>query len=162
MAAMVVNPGEGEAVWFQPNRITVKATGESTGGAYGMWEAVVAPKSSPPLHVHHDDDEAFYILEGEFTMVCGDETYSAGPGSFVFLPRGIPHSFVLESETPGRMLGLLSPGGGERFFVEGGRPAEAEGLPPAGPPDVARLQQVAPQYGNEIVGPPLQPKSRAA
>jgi mannose-6-phosphate isomerase-like protein (cupin superfamily) len=138
--------------------MTIKATAESTGGAYGLFESLIAPKSSPPLHVHHGEDEAFYVLEGAFTMVCGEETFSAGPGSFVFLPRGIPHTFVLESDTPGRMLTLLTPGGGERFFVEAGRPAEGEGLPPAGPPDIGLLLRVAPQFGNEIVGSPLQPR----
>lgn len=159
MAGTFVSAGDGEAVWFAPNRITMKATAESTGGAYGLFESMVAPRSSPPLHVHHDEDEAFYVLEGTFTMVCGDDEFSAGPGSYVFLPRGVPHTFVLESTTPGRMLTILSPGGGERFFVDAGRPPEAAGLPPAGPPDVEKLRRVGADYGNEIVGPPLRPRS---
>jgi hypothetical protein len=75
----------------------------------------------------------------------------------VFLPRDVPHTFRVEEEEPARMLTLLTPGGGERFFLEGGRPPEGPGLPPPGPPDIAKLQRVAPLYGMEIVGPPLPP-----
>jgi len=147
---------EGEAVWFLRNRMTIKATAGSTGGAYGLVESLIAPGFSPPLHVHHREDEAFYVLEGDVTMRCGDRTFRAGPGSFVFLPREVPHTFVVEGEAPARMLTLLSPGGGEGVFVDGGRPAEDAGLPPATPPDIERLKRVSLEYGAEIVGPPMQ------
>jgi mannose-6-phosphate isomerase-like protein (cupin superfamily) len=150
--------GEGETLWFQPNRMTVKATAETTGGAYGLLETWVAAGSSPPLHVHHREDEAFWVLEGRVRFVCGEEEIDAGPGSYVFLPRGVPHTFVVEGEEDARLLTLLSPGGGEGFFRDGGRPAEGPGLPPPGPPDVAKLAQVAPLYGAEILGPPLRPR----
>ena len=109
----------------------------------------------PPLHVHHREDEAFFVLAGRLRFVCGEEAIVAGPGAFVFLPRDVPHTFVVEGEEPAHLLTLVSPGGGEGFFVEAGRPPEGPGLPPAGPPDIATLQRVAPRYGNEIVGPPL-------
>ena len=105
--------------------------------------------------MHYQEDEAFYVLEGELTFRCGDETTRATAGSFVFLPRGVPHGFVVESDTPVRMLTLLVPGGGERIFVEAGRPAEGPGLPPAAPPDIPTLARVARKYGNDIVGPPM-------
>jgi hypothetical protein len=107
------------------------------------------------MHVHYQEDEAFNVLEGEVTIKSGDETTRATAGSFVFLPRGIPHGFVVESDTPARMLTLLVPGGGERIFVEAGRPAEGPGLPPATPPRLPRLKRVAPKLGHHIVGPPL-------
>jgi hypothetical protein len=69
----------------------------------------------------------------------------------------VPHTFVVEGDADAHMLTLLSPGGGEQFFVDGGRTPEGPGLPPPGPPDVARLKELAPRYGNEIVGPPLTP-----
>jgi len=65
-------------------------------------------------------------------MRCGDQSVHAGPGSFVFLPRDVPHTFVVEGDVPARMLTLLTPGGGEGVFIEAGRPAEGDGLPPAG------------------------------
>ena len=147
--------GEGEETWFQPNRMRIKATAETTGGAYGLVESWIRAGSSPPLHVHHNEDEAFFVLEGQVRFHSAGRDIVAGPGSFVFLPREVPHTFIVEGDEDAHMLTLLSPGGGERFFVEGGRPPERPGLPPPGPPDIAKLQQLAPRYGNEILGPPL-------
>src|SRR5215475_6680749 len=92
-------PGEGQAVWFLRNRMTIKATAASTGGAFGLVESLVAPGFSPPLHVHHREDESFWVLEGEVSMQCGERTFRATAGSFVFLPRDVPHTFVVESDT---------------------------------------------------------------
>jgi mannose-6-phosphate isomerase-like protein (cupin superfamily) len=154
-----VAPDEGETVWFTQNRMRIVATAESTGGAYGLTEAIGPAGSSPPLHVHHREDEAFWLLEGELTIRCGDRTFTAKPGSFTFLPRGVPHTFVVEGDQPARLLSICSPGGFERYFAEVGRPAEDDGLPPAGPPDIATLQRVGADFGNEIVGPPLAPRA---
>jgi mannose-6-phosphate isomerase-like protein (cupin superfamily) len=153
-----VPDGEGLALWFTTNRVTIKASGRSTGGAFSLWEALVAPRSSPPLHVHHREDESFWVLEGLVSFRCGQDTFTAGPGSFVFLPRDIPHTFVAEGDTPARMLGLATPGGLDEFFVAGGRDPEHDGLPPAAPPDIALLQRISERFGNEIVGPPLPPQ----
>lgn len=158
--AFFLKPGEGPAIWFLRNRMTVKATAQSTGGAYGLVESWIAPGFSPPLHVHHREDEAFYVLEGDLTMRCGDRTFRAGPGAFVFLPRDVPHSFVVEGDTPARMLTLLSPGGGEGLFIDGGRPPAHDGLPPAEPPDIEALRRVSARYGAEIVGPPMAPSTQ--
>lgn len=158
--ARFVEPGQGPAVWFLRNHTTVKATAESTGGAYGLVETLAAPGFSPPLHVHHREDEAFWILEGEMSMRCGDRTFRARAGAFVFLPRDVPHTFVVEGDAPARMLTLLSPGGFEAMFVEGGRPAEHEGLPAAAPTDVEALRRITERFGAEIVGPPMTPLGR--
>jgi mannose-6-phosphate isomerase-like protein (cupin superfamily) len=151
-------PGEGEATWFLANRMTMKATAAMTGGAFGLLESLIAPGFSPPLHVHHREDESFYVLEGELTMRCGDRVFKATAGAFVFLPRGVPHSFVVEGDTPARMLTLLTPGGGEAFFTAAGRPAERDGLPPLAPPDIENLKRVGAMYESEMVGPPMQPR----
>jgi mannose-6-phosphate isomerase-like protein (cupin superfamily) len=153
--ACFLAPGEGEAIWFLRNRMTIKATAQSTGGAFGLVESWIAPGFSPPLHVHHREDESFWILDGEVSMRCGDRTFRARRGSFVFLPRGVPHTFVVEGDAPARMLTLLTPGGGEGLFVEAGRRAENDGLPPAAPPDIDSLKRVSERYGAEIVGPPM-------
>jgi len=158
--ARFLAPGEGEAIWFLRNRMTIKATADQTGGAFGLVESFIAPGFSPPLHVHHREDEAFYVLEGELTMRCGDRTFTAERGAFVFLPRGVPHSFVVEGDEPARMLTLLTPGGGEGVFIEGGRAPEHDGLPPAAPPDIEALKRVSARFGSEIVGPPMAPKGR--
>jgi mannose-6-phosphate isomerase-like protein (cupin superfamily) len=147
----------GEAVWFTVNRMTIKATAESTGGAFGLVEAIGPAGSSPPLHVHHREDESFYLLEGRLTVRCGDRSFTAEPGSFTFLPRGVPHTFVVEGDEPARLLSLCVPGGFERYFADAGRPAEGDGLPPDEPLDIGLLRRVGAGYGLEIVGPPLQP-----
>lgn len=159
--AVVLEPGEGTAVWFLGNLMVVKATAQSTNGAYGLLESWISAGASPPLHVHHREDESFWVLEGTLTIRCGAETYQARAGSYVFLPRGVPHTFRVDGDTPARMLTLLTPGGGEGFFVEGGRPAERATLAPEGPPDLARLRRVAREFGSEFVGPPLPPADAA-
>ena len=137
----------------------MKATADMTGGAFGLVESLIAPGFSPPLHVHHREDESFYVLEGELTMRCGDRVFVATAGAFVFLPRGVPHTFVVEGGQPARMLTLMTPGGGEAFFWAAGRPAERDGLPPATPPDIESLKRAGATYESEIVGPPMAPRA---
>jgi quercetin dioxygenase-like cupin family protein len=131
--------GEGTPIWFLGNLMVLKATAASTTGAYGLLESWVRPGASPPLHVHHREDE----------------TFRAGPGSYVFLPRGVPHTFRVDGDAPAHMLTMLTPGGGEAFFVKGGRPAESATFPPPAVPDLVRLERVAHEFGSEFVGPPL-------
>jgi mannose-6-phosphate isomerase-like protein (cupin superfamily) len=152
---------DGAEFWFLNNRTAIKATGQMTGGAYGLVESWIPPGFSPPLHVHHREDEAFWLLEGEMTLRCGDQMLSGGPGSYFFLPRDVPHTFVIEGEAPVHLLTLLSPGGGEGFFAAAGRPAEHDGFPPVAPTDVERLRSAGGRFGIEIVGPPLVPASVA-
>jgi len=158
-AARAVHAGEGDLVWFTNNLMTVKATAETTGGAYGLVEALAPVDASPPLHIQHGEDETFYVLEGELTFRCGDDTIAARPGSCVFIPRGAPHTFVVE-EGPARFLSMCTPGGFERFFVAAGQPAEYAGLPPETPPDVPLLKRVSEEFNADIIGPPMAPRSR--
>ena len=160
--AHFVAVGEGDAIWFLTNRMTMKATAATTNGAVGLLESLIAPGFSPPLHIHRREDESFYVLEGRLTMQCGDRIFEATAGAFVFLPRGVPHTFVVEGDTPARMLTLITPGGGEGFFPEAGRPAERTGLPPAGPPDIEGLKRAGALYEADIVGPPMAPMRAAS
>jgi len=153
-----VAAGEGDATWFLTNRMTTKATAAMTNGAFGLVESLIVPGFSPPLHIHRREDESFYVLEGTLTMRCGDRTFLATPGSFVFLPRDVPHTFVVEGDRPARMLTLMTPGGGEAFFAAAGRPAEGDGLPPAAPPDIEALKRAGAMFESEIVGPPMAPR----
>lgn len=153
--AALVGPDDGTAVWFLNNLTIIRATAEMTGGAYGLFESRIPPGFSPPLHVHRREDEAFWILEGELAVRCGDREWRAGAGTYVFLPRGVPHSYVVTGTAPARMLTLVSPGGGEAFFVDAGRPAETRDLPPPMPLDVPRLQSAAARHAIDLVGPPM-------
>lgn len=143
---------EGEAYWFLSNRMTIKATSEATNGALSIAEVTVEAGFSPPWHVHHREDEMMYVLEGNLLFRCGDQLFRGGPGSFVFLPRDIPHSFKNLSDQPARWLVLGTPAGLDRFFIEAGIPAVAEGLNPH-PPDFRKMAEVAARYGQEILGP---------
>jgi mannose-6-phosphate isomerase-like protein (cupin superfamily) len=153
-------PGEGQATWFINSRMVVRASGAATGGAYGLVESWIPAGFSPPLHVHHREEEAFFVLEGRVRFRCGDEEIEGGPGTHVFLPRDVPHTFVVEGDEPAHMLTLLTPGGGEGFFVDAGRAPEGPGLPPPAPPDIEQLKRVSERYGAEVIGPPLTPTGR--
>ncbi len=139
-----------EAFRFLGLPTNVRATAETTTGAFGLiehWEMPVGFAS--PYHTHHREDESFYVLEGEVAFVCGGEWLKAGPGTFVYGPREIPHGFRVAGNSPARMLLMCTPGGFERFVLEQAAPI-AE--PPA-PPDMAKLMTLAAKYGIDIHGP---------
>ena len=147
--------GEGDPIWFLDTLMTVKVDAAKTDGAYMLVECLLAPGFGPPPHTHHADDEAFYILEGELSGFCGDRTWRGGPGTFVFMPRGVPHTFKVESATPAKVLQLGNGSGFERFITEAGEPAQALTLPPTppGPVEIGRMLATAPKYDIEILIP---------
>jgi mannose-6-phosphate isomerase-like protein (cupin superfamily) len=152
-----LEPGEGEAWWWMGGLATIKATKEQTGGRYTLVEILV-PEGDGVLHVHHFEDEGFYVLEGEMTFYVGDETIKARPGSFLFGPKDVPHAFSVDSG-PARLLFLLSPAGMEGGIREMGEPARSLDIPPPQEeePDEAemgRLLAIATKYGGELLGPP--------
>ena len=103
--------------------------------------------------MHRNEDESFYVVEGEMTFYVGDERVKAGAGAFVYGPRGVPHGFEVEGPTPARILLQNYPAGFEGFPVEVGEPAMELALPPAEPPDMERLMAIAAKYDIEILGP---------
>jgi mannose-6-phosphate isomerase-like protein (cupin superfamily) len=144
--------GEGEAIWYVNNRATILATAAQTGGAFGLVHMEVAAGHGPPLHIHHAEDEAFWVLEGQLTVRCGDAEFAAGPGSYVYTPRGVPHTFRVEGAEPARTLMINTPAGLIGFFRELGRPAPTPTLPPPSRPDLAALRRVSEAYGCAIPG----------
>ena len=130
------------------------ATGEDTGGAYSVFEAFIPPRNpGPPPHIHKNEDEAFYILKGEFIIFIGDDVFRAGPGDFAFLPRGISHSFKSQSDEVGRFLAILNPSGFEKFFDEVGELVDDCNAPPPPPSEehIRKIVEVAPKYGIQII-----------
>lgn len=124
--------------------------GEETNGEFALSESVSQPGSGPPLHVHHREDEYFYIVEGEAKFSVGGKIILSTGGDFLFGPRDVPHTFVNCGKTPLRMLVVTRPAGFERFFRDA-----SDALAAAGKFDPAVLAQVAARYGIEILGPPL-------
>ena len=147
--------GEGLAdVWWKSGRITVKAGPDETGGAFSQFLVDDPRGSGPPVHVHHNEDETFYILEGQVTMLVGDERIDLEAGDYCFGPRGVPHAYLVTSERA-RMLVTISPSGSEQLFVSLGIPV-AGVEPPTDvvmPPMPEMARQFA-AYGAEILGPP--------
>jgi len=150
----VVRAGEGESVWSLGGRFTVKLGERGAEGRFALVEAVAFQSTEPPLHVHHNEDEAWYVLDGKMTFFVGDEVLEATTGCFVFAPRGIAHTFTVDAE-PTRVLVFASPAGFEQFATELGEPADTD-TPPGGltVPGPEVLGPVAERYGIEIVGPP--------
>ena len=120
---------EGELLVFGPVTILVRASGESTGGAFSLFEEV-PPLADTPLHVHERDDELFYVLEGRHVFTVGDEELPAGPGGMVFAPHGIPHAQRRVVPGEGRLLVMTVPGGLDGFFRELAAAHEAGTLGP--------------------------------
>jgi mannose-6-phosphate isomerase-like protein (cupin superfamily) len=129
--------------------ITCKADRETTGGAFSLFEGIELPGNGPPLHIHQKEDEAFYILEGDFKLQVGDHVDTVGAGAFVYFPKGMPHTYKNVGKKPGRFLQFLTPAGYERFLEELDTGSED------GMMDFTDLAAVADQYGIELVGPPI-------
>ena len=142
------------SVWYNGSLMTFLATGEDSHGQFALIEAVARKGNVPPPHIHHREDEIFYVLEGEVVVSVGDRTIKGTAGTMFFLPRNVPHSFTIESEQS-RMLILLTPAGLEGWFKEFSVPAQAMTLPPADEPpygEIQRMLEAASRYGIEFVG----------
>jgi quercetin dioxygenase-like cupin family protein len=115
--------------WYTGWLLTFLATGDQTQGRFALIEALTRKGNCPPRHIHRNEDESFYILEGEITALIGDQTIRGTPGTLIFGPRGVPHSFEIHSEQV-RMLLLLTAAGLEGYFKQFCTPAAALTLPP--------------------------------
>ncbi|MGH3385848.1 MAG: quercetin 2,3-dioxygenase [Nocardioidaceae bacterium] len=152
----VTRAGEGTALWHLDNLMVFKAVAAATGNRLAVWEDLLPRNPSPPLHVHHHDDEAWYVLDDSITFRVDETEMTVEGGDFVWAPRGLPHTFRVESQTA-RLLGLGIPAGFEEFFLSTGRPAPELALPPAAnePPELRRLLPAAHAAGCDIIGPPM-------
>ena len=145
MSALMLLPGEGKAVQIGGLGVVFKLFGTDTGGRFAIVEHPLAPGTlGGPPHVHHREDEASYVLEGEIMVQIGDQLIQAPEGTLIFKPRGIPHTFWNQSSVLARILEIISPAGFEKYFEE-----LAE-LVVGGPPDIPRLMMLAQKYGLEI------------
>jgi quercetin dioxygenase-like cupin family protein len=155
----VYAPGNGSREvwlpWHIVGRAAVKATAADTEGRFSQIEFDDSRGTSPPLHVHHNGDESFYVIEGDIEVVCDGRRMAATSGDFVLIPRGQAHSYVVMSERA-RLLTTFAPAGVEDFFVTQGVPVvPGEPPPPPVEPDPEELAPIVERYAFEIVGPPL-------
>jgi quercetin dioxygenase-like cupin family protein len=145
--------GTGEMYWGPGDMYRFLVTGEQTGGAYFAMEAFVPPGGGPPPHIHRNEDETFYIVEGTCDFLLGDERITAGVGDFINIPRGAVHCFHNSGDADARLILTFTPANIEHFFEE---TLERVLDPSQGPPDnidevAARYAAVAPKYGMEFL-----------
>jgi mannose-6-phosphate isomerase-like protein (cupin superfamily) len=147
--------GEGQHVWGMRACVTVKLPASAAEDVrVSAAEFLLPAQFGPPLHIHHEEDEMLQILEGRVRIVCAGEDTIAEPGTFAFLPRGVPHTFwVLDG--PARMLAVFTPGGVEAMFVDSGEPADAQRLPEDGAVEAGAMAPYEERHRIEYVGPPL-------
>jgi len=144
----ILPPGKGrggKSLHVLGDTVTPKITSEDTGGRYCVLELVSPPGGGTPMHVHHREDESFYILEGEFSVQVGGHVQRTAAGSFVFGPREIPHRYENIGQTTARMLVLVEPGGMDRMFEE------FQGALVAGRPDMDKIGEICRRYEIEFV-----------
>jgi quercetin dioxygenase-like cupin family protein len=148
-----LSAGTGRAFWGPGDMYTFLVTGEQTGGAYFVMEALVPPGGGPPPHIHRNEDETFYIVEGQCSIRLGGQTANAATGDFVNVPRGTVHCFRNEGTSTMRMILTFSPSGIEKFFEETLEPAlDRRSDPPPNIQAVAdRFVAAGPKYGIEFL-----------
>lgn len=153
-----LHPGQGGSFWLATDLHTFKATAEDTGGAFALSELTAQPVFGPPPHIHHREDESYYILEGEFEFMNDGHTFTAEVGSFVHLPKGRLHIHRATGDAPARALVLVTPAGVEKFIQEAGEPATdtSSAPPPPEMPELQRIVEIAQGYGIEVPPPPGQ------
>ncbi len=146
--SFIVLPGEGRTLDLGNFQATVLATGAQTGDEFSLLETAGEPSDfGPPLHIHRDAAEAFYVLEGDYLMFVEDRQQLCRPGTFVYVPSGTPHTFKVVSDTPGRKLNLFSPHAMVGFF-EALAAAEASGAVTN-----EMLDAIAARHNMDVVGP---------
>jgi quercetin dioxygenase-like cupin family protein len=146
----VLGPDEGDAFWVRGNRFTFKAAGEDVGGAFAAVETVLHPVAAAPAHVHATTDEVAYVIEGAIVLEIGDARFTATPGSFAFLPRGVRHRYLPQEPGPVRILWFLSPAGFEGFWRETGTAVADAPEPPPTPPDPLRMTELSRKYATDF------------
>jgi quercetin dioxygenase-like cupin family protein len=152
----VAKPGENRFAFASATQAKLspcKLTSEDSGGTLSTFELSALPQSGPMRHVHHREDEWYYVLSGEFLFKAGDETHTLPVGGSIWLPRDIPHVWANLSAEEAKVILVCQPGGFEKFFDELGQ--AMEGTHADDPSVAAKMKEVMAKYGIEMLGPPL-------
>lgn len=156
---VVRSADEAPASWAMGSLFEHLVAGAETGGALGVSLVTQPPGIATPLHVHSREAEAFFVLDGSLSYQAGEDLHHLTGGSFIYLPRGVPHAFRITGDRPARLLAMVVPGGLLALYDEVGMPAPEHRLPGAdGVPidvEIGRWNEVGPRYGLQVVGPPI-------
>jgi quercetin dioxygenase-like cupin family protein len=147
-----------DSFWFLNTLVTIRAASTLGGGGLSVIEHRAPVGDSPPLHIHRTEDEAFVILEGDFSFQVGPDRLSRSAGAVLIAPKHTPHTYRVDSRAGGRFVTVTNIGDFERFVRAMGRKPERLELPPPVAPSaqaIETLSKIASQYGIDIVGPPL-------
>lgn len=158
-----------EAVYTSGDRYTYLATGKETNNQFTLFDFAVPPSAgATTMHLHNNEAESFYVLEGELTIQMGspDQEMVITPGTYVYLPKGRYHGFQNRTTKPARTLSLMTPGGIENFFTAIGQPVIDRSAPippprPVTPELIQQLKEITPQYGLEFLFPGVEPRPPA-
>jgi mannose-6-phosphate isomerase-like protein (cupin superfamily) len=142
---VVLRPGQGRSIDLGNFEMSVKATGDITNGSFSLLEADEPPNFGPPLHIHHDADEAFYVLSGEYIIFVDDRSFTCPAGSFIFIPKGMTHGFRV-GDVPSRKLNLYTPAAMVGYFDDLAAALRTDA------PEHA-VSEIARRYSMEVVGP---------
>jgi quercetin dioxygenase-like cupin family protein len=154
-ASALLSPETRQTLWFLGSLIQIRAGADATGGRLAIVEHQAERGLASPVHRHRVDDETFLVLEGELRVEVDGRARAAGAGAVAFLPRGLPHAFVVTSPQA-RYLTIHTPAGFDQFAIAAGTSVGQTSAPPVDelPPDPAALAAMAAEYGIEILGPP--------
>ncbi|MFP5351805.1 MAG: cupin domain-containing protein [Actinomycetota bacterium] len=141
----ILQPGEGRSIDLGGFQMSVKATSDETGGAFSLLEADEPPDFGPPLHIHHDAAEAFYVLGGEYIIFLEEREVACTEGSFIFIPAGIQHGFRV-GKVRSRKLNFYIPAAMVGYFDELSAAIKEDA-------DPEKLSEIALRYSMEVVGP---------
>ena len=152
---MQITPQQGKSFWLITDRHTFKLVSADTGGAFTLIETVADPAAAPPPHIHHRQDETFYVLEGAVEFSLDGRTFTAGGGSVVHLPKGRLHSHRAAGNGKAKVLALYTPAGLEHFIEEAGTPVTdpAATPPPPAMPELEKIVAIAGKHGIEVPPP---------
>jgi mannose-6-phosphate isomerase-like protein (cupin superfamily) len=151
---IVAKPGENRSpnVRLPGQKTDCKVTSEDSGGACSIFGLVVPTHSGPPLHVHHREDEWYYVLAGEFIFEVGDEKFNLPTGSSIWAPREAKHRWANSGATDGNLILTCLPGGFEKFFEELGK---FPSLNSPDPEEMHKIHELHAKFGMELLGPPI-------
>ena len=144
--AFVLSPGEGRTIDMGNFRMSLKAAGDDTAQAFSLLEADEPPNFGPPMHIHHDAAEAFYVVSGEYRIFIGEDEYACPAGSFIYIPAGAPHGFRVGA-VASRKLNIYAPAAMVGYFDELAAAIARNEM------DDDTLGEIARRYGMEVIGP---------